>query len=183
MVSWTTGVKQERFIFTGGIIFTMNSPLDNNPALRAVKTRISHLDFCPPQAEVKARMKEVALIGFRHPDCELTPGQCYEVFEFCVNECATLNRNLDLRSMVKGFSFRVQAEAGKSVLDWQDMFRAFLTERVQTGYVSRASRVESERAIAVEINALPIPTSEKLVIWKERTGGKSKDAFYRRLKG
>jgi hypothetical protein len=55
VVTWRTFEQNLGFVFTGGIIFSQNCPLDDLPGLRALKTRIAHLRLQPTNAEVGQR--------------------------------------------------------------------------------------------------------------------------------
>ncbi len=181
LITWRVGGDKRESIFTGGIIFTMNMPLDDLPALRAVKTRVAHLHLQPTNAEVAAKMKQIALRGYRHGKAELTPEQCLEVYEYVIAKCDEAGRNYDLRMMVNGFADRLQYEAGHSANDWQDMIESRMKERVIVP-VTRDTKIKGERELALEIEAMSVTGAEKLKVWRIRTG-KGKDAYYRRLKG
>lgn len=176
-ITWNVSGKSREVIFTGGIIFSMNTPLSDLPIMKAVKTRIAHLHFAPTNAEIAMQMKTIARKGHQHGAAELTPMQCLDVYEFVME--ITENRTLDIRLMMNGFGDRLQWEAGHSTIHWKEMIRSRLIEST-TGPVTRSSTMAEERKVALEINALAMTGNEKLAEWNRRTG-KSKDAYYRRL--
>jgi hypothetical protein len=181
LLTWVTGVEKREFVFTGGIILTMNLPLDDLPELRAVKTRIAHLHLQPSPPEVRALMKSIASQGYRHGTAELTPGQCLEVFDFVASKINEAGRGYDLRTMVNGFADRLQWEVGHSEHHWMDMVESRMKERVIEP-ATRETRIGDEREIALEIESMKVGGSEKLRLWEARTG-KGKSAYYRRLRG
>lgn len=184
LVTWRTAKEKSEIIFTGGIVLTMNASLDDLPELRAVKTRIAHLHLQPTNDEIAAKMREISLRGYRHGTGKLTPDECLEVCEYLIDILTQAGKSYDFRMLVNGFHDRLQYEADHSQTHWHDMLESRLKERVTrpTETVSREAKIGNERAIALEIEAMKIPNTEKLRLWKERTG-KSQAAYYRRLKG
>jgi hypothetical protein len=180
LITWRVGSYIHEFIFTGGIILIMNEPLDDLPALRAVKTRIPHLHLQPTNAELRAKMREVSLRGYRHGSGVLTPEECMEVCEYVIRKCDAAGRNYDLRMLIGGFRDRLQFQAGDSVYHWEEMVDSTMKELVILP--SRALRISEEIAIAVAIDAMKVPQAEKIRLWSVRTG-ESKATYYRRLKG
>lgn len=181
LITWRTADQKREVTFTGGIILTMNAPLESLPELRAVKTRIAHLHLQPSNEEIAAKMKEIAASGYRHGSGELSPKECMEVYHHVLDKLNEVSRNGDFRVLIHGFHDRLQYEAGHSETNWKDMIDSRLKERV-VAPVSREQKMGDERQVALEIEAMPISGEEKLTLWKQRTG-KSRAAYYRRLKG
>jgi hypothetical protein len=181
-VTWVTGYERRRFGFTGGLILTMNMPLDDLPELRAVKTRIAHLHLAPSNAEIRALMKKIAHRGHEHGTGRLNAEQCLDVYDHVLARCDEAARNYDLRMLVNGFADRLQWEAGHAANHWHDLIEARMKEKVTTPSITRDGKIRSEREIALEIEAMTVSGAEKLRLWKERTT-KSKSAYYARLTG
>lgn len=178
LVTWYTADEAERVTFTGGIIFTMNRPLDKHPELVALKTRIPHLHLCPTEDEKAAKMREIASHGYRMDEDCLSPDEAREVCEFVICGLKKFGKPLNFRTLTDAFRDRLQWRAGLAELDWSEMVTARLHERT---YISRAQRVADETRIAREIDSQDLSHTEKLALWKERTHGKSQAAYYRRL--
>ncbi|MBN9520853.1 hypothetical protein J0H58_20420 [bacterium] len=170
LVTWIASKDAREFVFNGGIVFTMNKPIDDIRTLRALKTRITHLEFAPTPLEVSARVRVMAMKGGEG----LTPEVTIEVTEFVIAEAARNRRPLDWRLVVNAMKDRRQCDAGLSRLDWRDLVRARLNEKVTDPTTSDAS-------IAREINAKPLGYHDKVREWKERTG-KSEATFNRQRK-
>jgi hypothetical protein len=180
-VSWRVAREKREILFTGGIILTMNTPLDDLPALRAVKTRISHLHLQPMKEEVAAVMKKITTLGYRHGEANLTPAECLEVYQVVIEKCDEVGRNYDIRMLVNSFEDRIQYEAGHSETHWIDLVASRLKERVFEP-VTRKKKVEDLRAVAHEIDARALTRREKLSHWTRETG-MGKSAYYERLRG
>ena len=175
---WRTATQQKDFVYTGGLIFTMNEGIDSCPALRAVKTRIAHLQFQPTPDEVRVKGKELALKGYRHGKGQLSAAACLEVWGFYIDKCDEQGRNYDLRTLVNGFSDRLQKEQGHAVKDWRDLLDARIKERGAFGL--RDNQLADETAIALEIHQSAGSAADKERLWHEKTG-KGRAAFYRAL--
>ena len=65
LITWRVGGEKRMVSFTGGIIMTMNAPLDDLPELRAVKTRIAVAKLEPTNAKIAALMKSICLRGYK----------------------------------------------------------------------------------------------------------------------
>jgi hypothetical protein len=181
LIVWQTVRSREEVIFTGGIILIANSPIENVPPLRALKTRVPCMHFQPTNEEVAALMRQVAGQGHRHGPYQLTPDECLEVAEEIIARSRRLQRNLDLRLLVNGLQDRLQYMNGASEADWRHLLDSRMKERVIPAageYMSRAVRNDHELAIVRRIAHLP--RQERLVAWKRETG-KSEAALYRRL--
>jgi hypothetical protein len=181
VITWRVAGEKREVHFTGALVFTMNRALDDLPEMRAVKTRIPYLHYQPTNDMIAALMKRIALGGYRHERGELTPEDCLEVYHHVLAKCNEAGRNYDLRMLVNGFLDRLQHEAGHSENDWRDLVESRMKERVVVT-VTRRGRIEEERRVAREIDAMPIGGAQKLKLWTERTG-KTKSAYYRRLSG
>ncbi|MFL5338562.1 MAG: hypothetical protein ACJ8F7_00195 [Gemmataceae bacterium] len=190
MMSPSAKSRRLEFTFTGGIILTMNAPLDDLPELRALRTRIAHLQLQPTADEVVALMRKIASQGYAHGEGQLPPGECAEVCEYVIASCLETGRHPDLRLLIHGFHDRLQWQAGHATSTWQEL----LESRVRGHLVAperpagRGDRLAAERALAREIRGMAMSGAEKERLWKEKTQelwgeAKSARAFYRRLEG
>jgi hypothetical protein len=180
-VTWRVAREKREVFFTGGVIVTMNTPLDDLPTLRAVRTRIAHLHLQPEKDEVAAVMKKIATLGHRHGEAKLTPEECLEVYRVVIDTCDEVGRNYDIRMLINSFADRIQYDSGHSETHWIDLVASRMKERVFDP-VTRRKKVEDLRAVAYEIEALDLLGTEKLSLWSRRTG-KGKSAYYARLGG
>ncbi len=181
VVCWQTAKEREEFVFTGGIVIVANCPLDDIPQLRAIKSRIPHLQYLPTNEEVTALMRVIARKGHTHRADSLSPEECFEVVQEIIERATKLKRNLDLRLLVNTFQDRLQFQNGDAETHWIDLLDSRMKERtvdcVKTGI--RATQKSRELNILRQIGGLP--PQERLDIWKKETG-KSQPALYRRLK-
>jgi hypothetical protein len=183
VVTWQTARVREEFVFAGGLILVANCPLEDVPQLRALRTRITCLEFRPTTAEVEALMRHVA--GRRHGQgpYRLSPEECLEVAEEVITRSRRLRRPLDLRLLVNALQDRLQWEAGLAETPWLDLLESRLKERVVSPEgrpETPAQRKARERALVLLIGGLP--PKERLARWKAETG-KSQAALYRLLNG
>jgi hypothetical protein len=185
-VTWTAFKTRIRFLFTGGIIVISNANLaDDNPEIRAIKTRITVLRLDVTPEELLALQKKICLDGFRYGEDYLAPEECWEVGLYIQDRLTELRRPLDLRLLLNGFKDYLQHKNGDSgKLTWQDLMDGRFKEAVQQR-VRRADRIKEEVRIALEIDAMKISKAEKLQMWMERTDHKSPEgaerSYYRRL--
>lgn len=178
VVCWQTGKEQDEFVFTGGVILVANRGLDDIPELRAVKTRITCMQYLATNEEVAALMRSIARKGHQHGPHSLPPDKCLEVAEAIVERSARLTKSLDLRLLVNTFNDRLQFENGASVTHWQDLLDSRMKERVVPPSGVRAVQKNKELELLRRIAAMPAP--ERLEAWTRETG-KSQAALYRRL--
>jgi hypothetical protein len=180
-VVWQIAGNREEVLFTGGIIVIANTPLEDLPEIRALKTRITVLHYAPTTAEIVVMMKDIAARGHQHGKHELSPSECLEVAEEVIRRFQQLGRSPDIRLMINTFKDRLQWANGCSTTHWHDLLDSRLRERVAPSsgrHLSRAARKEQEQDIARRIMSLP--PQERLQAWKNETG-KSQPALYRRL--
>lgn len=185
LVTWTTHRMEHSFYFTGGIIMISNRPLADLPELRAVRTRISCLQFQPSEQQLRALMRRISLDGYAHEDAWLAPEQCSDVCEYVIAASIAMRRQLDMRALVSSFRDYLQWEDGSAGCHWHDLVTARLQERViafqrEVTVGGRAFRKAQEQAIAREVANATSDRDERLRLWRERTG-KSEQSLYRRL--
>jgi hypothetical protein len=180
-VTWAAFKTDIRFVFTGGIILVANRPLEDQPELAALGTRIPVLRLVATSDEVAARMRSVARKGFRFGRDAVTPKQCLEVAEYVIGRMRSLARPLDMRVYVNGVRDYLQHKAGHSDTDWRDLIETGL-RRTTVLRESRSDVIAREASIALELSRMDVSPDERMGLWKERTG-KNERAYYRRLKG
>ncbi len=173
-IVWQTGKDGRReTVFTGGIVLIANCPLENVPALRALKTRIASVHYAPTNQELAALMRDIASKGYG----KLDSGKCLEVANEILQRSTKLERNLDLRLLVNSLQDRLQFEDGQAEAHWTDLLESRLQERVVKPKLA-LSKVEKEQAIIQAIAHLP--REERQRQWEEQTG-KSQATLYRWL--
>ncbi len=176
-VTWQVRGSRDEFLFTGGIIILSNCRLDDIPQLRALKTRITSVQYDPTNCEVAALMKAIASKGHRHGPHLLSPAECLEVAEHIIGRSQQMERNLDLRLFVLGCKFRLHWANEDSHTHWTDLLESHLKERVILP-IQPAVGKERERAVARNIADLPL--EQRVAVWKRETG-KSQATLYRVL--
>lgn len=184
LVTWSTHRQEHEFVFTGGIIMTANRPFPDLPELDAIKTRIAYMHLVVSDNELKALMRHVASQGFQLGCEQMDPAECWEICEFIIDECRGLNRALDMRLLINGFSDYLQWRDCDSGCHWQDLvetrikYRAIAIKEVK-GPGIRAAQKQEELKIAAELKMVK-SREKRCQQWMERTG-KSEQSLYRRL--
>lgn len=184
-VTWTTYKMEHSFVFTGGIVMTANRPFPDRPELEAVKTRIEYMQLAVSDQELIAKMRAIALGGFRRGRDVMDAGECLVVCEFIVAQCRGLTRAMDLRLLLNGFQDYLQWRECQAGCDWQDLVATRVKERpiglaeVRT-YAERDAQKVSELEVARELGAADLDREGRARAWRERTG-KSEQTLYRRL--
>jgi hypothetical protein len=173
----------ERIIeFEGQIIFTGNRPLLDIPELRALATRIPTVHLAVTRPEVLALMKKIALEGYRSDKGELTAEMCSEVLEFLIAEYPP-DRMFDVRILIRCFDDRLGVmRLGKAISSsWKELVRSQLSGKIEPA-VTRQDKIGRETAIALELSKLNLTKKKLGEEWEERTGRKTLDSYYRRLR-
>jgi len=178
--------KDKRVEFTGKLVVTANCPLDDLPELRALGTRSIPFRFQATNPQLLAKMKEICNRGYSYEGVRLTPTQCFEVYDFYVNN-VPLKRPHDLRIIEHGFWDMIDGINGiLKERTWEDIY---LTEilKGEEPPVTRKTKIRTMRDIALRLHALfeesKISAAEMHQRWDEETGGASLSAMYRRLRG
>jgi hypothetical protein len=186
VVTWTTATDgAERFSFRGGFILICNRPLADLPELRALATRIEVHRLEVSEAEMTAKMRELAGEGYRHyGEIVLKPKECLEVTEHLIRECHAAGCALDLRLQQKSFQTYLQWQSDHSACNWQDLMAASVREathhfRHETNPLSLDARRKQRRNILRAILAQTKDAKEQEKLYAEQTGGSRAD-FYRR---
>lgn len=179
-VQWAISGDRQEFLFTGGLIFTVNCPLDNLPELRALKTRIPVVQFSPTNEEIAALMHQIASAGYQYGPHTLGPAACLEVMAVIIERSTRIQRNLDLRLLINGFHDRLQWQNGFAETHWIDLLDSRIKERVTepTEPMGRQAQSAEEQELLGRI--VDLPASERLRAWIEATG-KSRATLYRQI--
>ena len=130
IVTWTTARDGfESFVFRGGVIVISNRPMADLPELRALATRIEVLGLEVTEAELAARMHEVAIQGYRvDGKTVIEPDVCLEITEHVLGECRAAGCPLDLRLQQKSFQTYLQWESDLTTLHWKDLVAVSVRE-------------------------------------------------------
>lgn len=165
----------ESFIFQGKILFDSNMPIASSRGrrtLQAVEDRLVVHHFGPTDAEIAAVLQYLAGLTEDNPDddytCirlnqkdrkywrQTTPEERSEIVEFIIEQAATYNASLSLRSLRDTLKYYVdQREHGYST-DWRDVVIKELT-RYDVEYLysrppsRKDARLEAERKELVDI--------------------------------
>jgi hypothetical protein len=92
LVTWEAYPSPLEFVFTGGVILTMNTEPADNEATRALKDRIPVLKLEATQRQLVALAKSLALQGHRSGASTLSPAECAIQAVRCVPACPALFR-------------------------------------------------------------------------------------------
>jgi hypothetical protein len=185
-VRWTTAPGGPQvFDFPGGMIITANTPLRDVPQLRALRTRIDVHELTVTDAELAAKMRQIASSPWRHNHLTLDAGKCREVAELVISECHKASCPLDLRMFPNACRKYCQWEAGHSACHWHDLVAHHVRQaaahfRHEVATASRAERLEAERDIVRGIVTEADDPAERVRLWRERTG-KGQSTFYARF--
>ena len=177
ILTYETNKGCEAVPFSGGVIIVSNERLSEKGILGAVASRCRPLEWRNAPPETKLLIYEYAKTG----PLGLTPEECNEVADFVVNFSETNGYPLEMRTYCDHAlpSYKHWKEEKDSV-HWKDVVASKL--RGQVVVEKQAERIRRERQIAAEIHKVGGTLEEKIALWKERTGGKSKTAYYERLK-
>ena len=186
-VTWTTAKGgEESFVFRGGIIILANRPLADMPELRALATRITVLRLEVTDAEVAARMRELAAQGYRRAGKQvLEPAQCLEIAEYLIEECRRVGCQLNLRLLDKSYLGFLQWEADHSHCGWQDLIASSVHEaashfRSPINSLSREERRTTRRNTLRAILAETADPEDQLDRYMKETDASRADFFRRK---
>ncbi len=188
IVTWTTAKDgKETFVFRGGLILTGNRPLADLPELRALATRIDVLHFEASDAELMARMHDLASRGYQVAGkMVIGPAECLEITEHLLNECRAAGCPLDLRLQQKSFQTYLQWESDLAASHWKDLMAASVREaahhfRYESNPISQeAKRKEKRNFIRELMKKFPGNRKEQETQYMKADMGSRAD-FYRRL--
>ncbi len=184
--TWTTADAALKFAFRGGLILISNRPLADMPELRALTTRISVHCMDVTDAELVARMQELAKQGYRHGDGRaLEPQACVQITDFLLQESRRAGCPLDLRLQVNGFRTYLQWQAGSTSCDWRDMLAAAVREAGRhfshkENAATPEAKTRGRRDILRQIVAHTQDPKEQERLYQERTGASRADYYRRR---
>jgi len=190
VVSYQRAGVKKTVAFSGGIIAISNKELHGDEVLEAVKSRIEILDYNPTAAQIGALIADAADRGWPLGAAEpvIPADETREIAGHVIGEAIRLGARLDLRLyFVTAIADYVQWGDGLSEVHWKDLVTASIQGRLvkprhKGEQLRRDERIGAEITVVREILKMhPADRKEQLRVWKERTGGKSPRAFYRRL--
>lgn len=185
----TYGVKstlkpgEERQVqFMGQMIFTGNKPLEAIPELEAVSTRIEVEHPEVSRDEMLAVMKQICLGGKKTDKGFVSPEECLEVFHYYSTHLEPDTR-LDLRVLNRAFKLRLGSNQMKLKTPWQNLVDRAIKQSTESQQpLTRQQRIAKERDIALDLKKRELTGEALQAEWEERTGHKTTDSYYRRLK-
>ena len=182
VVTWITHKEERRFDFQGQIIFTGNRPLGDIPELRALATRIPVIHLQATRPEILALMKRLSQKGHMTDKGRLTPRQCGGVLDYFL-EVYPPDRVFDIRILIRAFDDRlgVKKLGNKLSSSWKELIMSQLTGTAEPP-LTRGEKLRRETIIAIELADKGFDQKTLLKEWKERTGRKTLDSYYRRIK-
>ena len=127
-------------------------------------------------------MKKICGDAFLYGSDYIGPKKCWQIAEYIIEQLGRRKRNLDIRLLIHGFRDYLQWRSGDSLIHWKALIRGRMSEKVVSGYVSRAEQKSKETKIALEIHAKrTLSLTDKIGMWKKKTG-LSQAAYYKALK-
>ena len=168
--------------FDGQIIFTGNRPLLDIPELRALATRIPIIHLPATRPELIARMKSLALQGYESDKGKLTSEMCCEVLKYLITVYPA-DRMYDIRILIRCFDDRIGViNLGKTLSSsWKELVLSQVSSNVGPP-VTRQDKITRETVIALELAGKKLSQKELVPEWQKRTGRKTLDTYYRRLR-
>jgi len=174
--------EERQVLFTGQILFTGNKPLEAIPELEALSTRIEveHVELA--RGEMLAVMKSICLKGKQTDKGFVSPEDCLEVFHYYARHLEA-DTKLDLRVLNKAIKLRLGVKTLSLKTTWQDLvLRAIRQSTESQQPLTRLQRVAKERDTALELKKNNLTGEALRSEWEKRTGHKTVDSYYRRLK-
>ncbi len=174
--------EERRVMFSGQMLFTGNKPLEAIPELEAVSTRIEVEHPEVTRDEMLAVMKTICLRGKKFEKGFVSPENCLEVFRYYSTHLDA-DTKIDLRVLHRALKLRLGIKKLKLRTTWQDLMnRAILQSTESQQPLTRLQRTVKERDIALELKKQRLTGEALRAEWEKRTGHKTIDAYYRRLK-
>lgn len=173
-VSYVSNTVNETIYFSGGIIAISNLTLADDPVSRALKSRITPIEFAPSDQQIAAYVRQLAL----EPHQDLTASEQLDVVDFLIMETANFGIQLDLRHFSKALNHFRQYRDHKATTHWHDLVRGDLRQVV-------APRARTEQEVALEIQERypgRNQTEERQKAWTEATGKLTLDSYYRHVR-
>jgi hypothetical protein len=116
LVTYKSKDRDEKVLFTGGMVAISNAPLRHDPLANALRSRAVILEHEPSDDEVAAFLRSLASKGHKG----LTPAECHEVVEFLVAETRELDQRLDLRHWEKAVEdYRQDTDGNSRTRGWE----------------------------------------------------------------
>jgi hypothetical protein len=174
--------EERRVLFAGQMLFTGNKPLEAIPELEALSTRIEVEHPEVSREEMLAVMKSICLQGKRTDKGFVSPEDCLEVFRYYASHLEA-DTKLDLRVLNRAIKLRLGVRALKLRTKWQDLVDRAIRQSTESQQpLTRLQRVAKERDIALELRRRGLTGEALRAEWEKRTGHKTADSYYRRLK-
>jgi hypothetical protein len=174
--------EERRVLFAGQMLFTGNKPLEAIPELEALSTRIEVEHPEVSREEMLAVMKSICLQGKKTDKGFVSPEDCMEVFRYYSTHLED-DTKLDLRVLNRAIKLRLGVRALKLRTTWQELVDRAIRQSTESQQpLTRLQRVAKERDIALELRKRGLTGEPLRAEWEQRTGHKTTDAYYRRLK-
>ena len=183
LVSWVTAKERHDFAFSGGVILIGNRPWPNTPEVDAIRTRVTSCRVEFTDAEMRARLRHMAMQGFRHGDDLMDARETIAVCEYLF-QCRASDGLLSLRLLSNACQDYLAWRNLESGCGWQDLVRTRIAEQLnEIGVTESLGKREEmklrERELVQKILAMKLPRSEQVQLWAVETH-KSQAAYYRR---
>jgi hypothetical protein len=174
--------EERRVLFTGQMLFTGNKPLEAIPELEALGTRIEVEHPEVTRDEMLAVMKSICLQG-KHTDKGFaSPEDCLEVFRYYSNHLEA-DTKLDLRVLTRAIKLQLGIKKLELSTTWQELVDRAIRQSTESQQpLTRLQRIAQERDIALDLRKRGLTGETLKSEWEKRTGHKTLDSYYRRLK-
>jgi hypothetical protein len=179
--SITYGTAQDRynfqFDFGGGVIATLNSPPDDLPELRALKTRIDVFHLRATREELLAMAHRLALSGYRGAKGAVGAEECLRMWAF-YREHLPADRSPDLRLLTRAYRKVIGLRAERLPTTWEDMLQTMIHEGGPPPPETPARRLARNATIAAELRTKHGDAWQAIAPeWTGRTG-LGRNAYY-----
>jgi hypothetical protein len=168
--------------FRGGITCISNKELHGDEVLEAFKSRVHVINYDPADAEMGARILEIAETGRLSNAHGVGPEERLEVARFVIGEMLRVGCRFELRLFVaKAMPIYRQWKAYRTESHWRDLVSASVEEHlVEMRHTpTRAEEMAADRDLVRALKREQLTRRDQIDAWVRLTG-KSERAWYRR---
>jgi hypothetical protein len=174
--------EERSVMFTGQMLFTGNKPLAAIPELEALSTRIEVEHTEVSREELLAIMKSICLKGKKTDKGFVPPEECLELLRYYSMRLEA-DTKLDIRVLYRAIKLRLGIKHLKLNTPWQEIVDRAIRQSTESQQpLTRIQKTAKEKDIALELKKKGLTGEALRAEWEKRTGHKSNDSYYRRLK-
>lgn len=183
LVTYGTYPGERHLEFEGQIVFTGNRELADIPELRALATRIPTIRVAVTRPEILALMRQICQTAHVTDKGSLSSRKCNEVLDYFL-AVYPQDRIFDIRILIRALDDRLGVEKlGEKISStWQELLLSQVHGKAVDAPITRNDKLARETGIALELSKMSYSKAELLKQWNDRTGRKTLDSYYRRLR-